>query len=46
MVASNSWEVLWSPNNARKFIRFNTNNASSEIQLYDVFEDKVGIKCI
>lgn len=40
MARSNSWEVLWSPNNPNKFIRYNTSDVSSDVCLYQLYQNQ------
>lgn len=44
MARSNSWEVLWSPNNPNKFIRYNTSDVSSDVCLYQLYQNQVAVK--
>lgn len=41
MTKSNSWEVLWSPSNPNKFIKFDKTDVSSDILLYQVYRNQV-----
>lgn len=37
MSQANSWDVLWSPSNPKKFIKYNTSDVSSDVCLYQLF---------
>jgi len=41
MTKPDVWEVLWSPTNPNKFIKFDTGDVSNDICLYQVYKDKV-----
>lgn len=40
MSRENAWEVIWSPHDGSNFIRYNINEASSEICLYKIYNDE------